>query len=220
MLNMHSVAEDLTTPAKIKYAAIDRFPVDGLEGTTIRAVAADAGVSPALVIHHFGSKAGLHRACDDHVVHSMMEMKRAALESGSHSQAGAISSLYQLAVPLLRYLAWTLGTGSETAARIFEEFVDETTEQLLGGKKTGLIGTVHGDPRRQAAVLVGMQLAGMVFHDHMSRVFDIDMLSAEGLMAAAPYTLQVFSGDLFNKNVIAETRLALSDLDPNQEADK
>ena len=54
-LNMRS-ASDLTARARIRDAALARFGAEGIAGTSVRAVAADAGVSPALVLHHFGSK--------------------------------------------------------------------------------------------------------------------------------------------------------------------
>jgi AcrR family transcriptional regulator len=215
---MRSVTEDLTTQAKIRDAAIARFPVDGLNGTTIRAIAADAGVSPGLVIHHFGSKDALHRACDEYVVHSMMDLKRQAMETGSYRQGSAITTMYQMAMPALRYMAWTLGTGSETAARIFDDLVDDAVDLFEVGKEAGLIGEVYGDPRKQAAVLVAMQFAGLVFHEHLTRSFGADMLTAEGLSAAAPYTLQIFSGDLFDQDVIAQTREALREMESDREA--
>ena len=59
---------DLTSQARIRDAALVRFGADGFAGTSVRSIAADAGVSPALVLHHFGSKEGLRTACDEHVV--------------------------------------------------------------------------------------------------------------------------------------------------------
>jgi AcrR family transcriptional regulator len=44
------------TRERILTAARHRFAEKGLEGTTIRAVAVDAGVDPALVHHYFGTK--------------------------------------------------------------------------------------------------------------------------------------------------------------------
>jgi AcrR family transcriptional regulator len=46
------------TEATILEAARELFATDGFERTTIRAVAARAGVDPALVMQHFGSKEG------------------------------------------------------------------------------------------------------------------------------------------------------------------
>jgi AcrR family transcriptional regulator len=51
------------TVRRITEAARHRFSTAGYERTTIRAVAADAGVDPALVMHYFGSKAALYEAC-------------------------------------------------------------------------------------------------------------------------------------------------------------
>lgn len=50
------------TRARIADAARRRFASDGYDRTTIRGVAADAGVDPALVMHYFGSKRDLFAA--------------------------------------------------------------------------------------------------------------------------------------------------------------
>ena len=50
------------TRADILAAARARFGSDGYERTTLRAVAADVGVDPALVIRYFGSKQDLFAA--------------------------------------------------------------------------------------------------------------------------------------------------------------
>lgn len=51
-----------TTRAAILDAARERFATDGYERATIRAIAADAGIDPALVIRYFGSKEALFAA--------------------------------------------------------------------------------------------------------------------------------------------------------------
>src|SRR6201995_2718774 len=50
------------TRADILAAARQRFGTDGYERTTLRSVAADVGVDPALVIRYFGSKQDLFAA--------------------------------------------------------------------------------------------------------------------------------------------------------------
>lgn len=47
---------------RIMAAAVEEFAEAGYDGATIRAIAARAGVDPALVHHHFGSKADLFGA--------------------------------------------------------------------------------------------------------------------------------------------------------------
>lgn len=50
------------TRRAILSAATARFASDGYDNTTLRAIAADAGVDAALIIRHFGSKAALFAA--------------------------------------------------------------------------------------------------------------------------------------------------------------
>src|SRR5882724_4150605 len=61
---------------RIRAAALEGFARDGVAATSIRDVAAAAGVSPGLVQHYFPSKAALRSAVDEHVT----EAARTALE--------------------------------------------------------------------------------------------------------------------------------------------
>src|SRR6059036_3345275 len=56
---------DLTAKARIRGAAMKLFAAEGVAASSLRAVARAAGVSPGLVVHHFGSKQGLVRAVDE-----------------------------------------------------------------------------------------------------------------------------------------------------------
>ena len=56
------------TQADILSAARRRFGANGYERTTLRAVAADVGVDPALVIRYFGSKQDLFAAAVDFTI--------------------------------------------------------------------------------------------------------------------------------------------------------
>ncbi|MEU6084710.1 TetR family transcriptional regulator [Streptomyces sp. NPDC047108] len=54
-----------TTRAAILAAARERFAADGYERATIRAIAADAGIDPSMVMRYFGNKEGLFAAASD-----------------------------------------------------------------------------------------------------------------------------------------------------------
>ena len=71
-----SSPEDLTARARIRDAAIELFAERGIGSATIRDIAQAAGVSSGLVRHHFGSKDGLRRACDEY---AMAEGRQAAV---------------------------------------------------------------------------------------------------------------------------------------------
>jgi len=53
------------TKDAIRAAARERFAADGYEKATVRAIATDAGIDPALVIRYFGNKEGLLAAAAD-----------------------------------------------------------------------------------------------------------------------------------------------------------
>ncbi|KUH80316.1 MULTISPECIES: TetR/AcrR family transcriptional regulator [unclassified Mycobacterium] len=53
---------------RIREAALKCFAARGAAATSLRLVAAEAGVSLGLVQHHFATKANLIKAVDDHVV--------------------------------------------------------------------------------------------------------------------------------------------------------
>jgi AcrR family transcriptional regulator len=66
-------SEDRTTSSidRIRDAALKCFASRGASSTSLRTVAAEAGVSLGLVQHHFTTKANLIKAVDDHVLEVM-----------------------------------------------------------------------------------------------------------------------------------------------------
>lgn len=58
----------LSSAERIRDAALKSFATVGASATSLRTVAADAGVSLGLVQHHFETKAGLVKAVDDYVL--------------------------------------------------------------------------------------------------------------------------------------------------------
>ncbi len=63
-----AAAEDLSAVDRIRNAALKILAAHGASGTSLRAVAAAAGVSLGLVQHHFATKAGLIKAVDDYAL--------------------------------------------------------------------------------------------------------------------------------------------------------
>jgi len=66
--------EELKKLELIRRAALKSFATRGAAATSLRSVAADAGVSLGLVQHHFETKAGLIKAVDDYVMGVVIEM--------------------------------------------------------------------------------------------------------------------------------------------------
>ncbi len=182
-------ASDLTARARIRDAALARFGADGVAATTVRVVAADAGVSAGLVLHHFGSKEGLRQACDDHVLE--------AVRGGTGvSDADALAGMLDAATPVRRYLGRALLDGTETAARLFTELVDRTREWLASGEAEGWVRPTT-DPRARAVTYVSWQLAPLVLGDQVGRLLGGDTADTATAVRGARAGLEMLTGGLF-----------------------
>lgn len=212
-------ASDLTTKARIRQAAVVRFPIDGYVGTTVRSIAGAADVSPALVIHHFGSKDNLRSECDDYVIRRLGELQRASIGDGSYRQGDAVAAMYQLVEPEIRYLAWALGAGGAASDHIFDLLLADAIAQIDVYQKAGLMAEVE-DPHTLAAVILTMRLGGLVLHDQLSRAVGFDSLSPEGLMKLAPHVMSIFSGEVFDRGMMQEAARALDQFSHEPTAQK
>ncbi len=207
MLNMRSV-DDVTAAARIRDAALEMFPQDGFEKTTVRAIAEAAGVSPALVLHHFGSKDGLRRACDRHVIERIRTVKTEAIESDRLSDPSMMASGFQMAGPLMRYIAWALTTQSTAASDLFDDLVAQSASLMELAAQHGVMEP-SPDPRAYAAVQLAMQMGALVMQEHLGRALGVDPLSTEGVMRISRATLEIFSGAMFPPGKAAEMLAAL-----------
>ncbi|MEN1976518.1 TetR/AcrR family transcriptional regulator [Cellulomonas olei] len=137
---MRSVAgpDDLTARARIRDAAVARFGRDGFRAG-VRTVAEDAGVSPALVLHHFGSKQRLREACDEHVLASIASHKAEALGPGGAGAVLAALARVESFAPLAAYAVRSLQDGGGMAQRFVESFVADARQYLADGVAAGTI---------------------------------------------------------------------------------
>lgn len=186
--------DDRTARARIRDAAIECFADAGVAATSVRTIASAAGVSPGLVMHHFGSKDRLHSACDHHVTTLVRRAKeRAFAEGGDLDPLGQIRA-YEDGLPLLRYLARTLGDGTPHVAALIDEMVEDAVVYTEKAVDTGLM-LPSEDPRGRAAVLVLWSMGAVVLHEHVERVLGADLTGDATAMAAyAVPAAEVLSG--------------------------
>lgn len=148
---MRSESSDLTTRARIREAAIAVFGEQGF-GTGVRAVAAAAGVSAGLVIHHFGSKDGLRAACDEYVAESIRAVKSESLRHPSPSGLLAALADIESFAPHMAYLMRSFQSGGPLAAALFQHMVDNAEQYLAEGVEAGTIRPSR-DPKARARYL-------------------------------------------------------------------
>ncbi|GAA0564298.1 TetR/AcrR family transcriptional regulator [Actinomadura livida] len=199
--------EDLTGRARIRDAALLEFAEQGVKGATIRGIAKSAGVSPALVQHHFGTKEALRRACDEHVIESIREIKRDALAGGMGSP-DFLSIAMRTARPIQLYLARTLADDSEAARTLFDDAV-KFSEEVLGQGAPGMAKAETDDLHAYAAVMTAISFGVIVLNEHLSRALGGDVLLGDGYPRLALAMIDVLDDRLLTPELVEQTRRAL-----------
>ncbi|MBE1878370.1 TetR family transcriptional regulator [Myceligenerans pegani] len=186
---------------RILDAALDRFGRDGVNRVTVRAIASDAGVSPALVVHHFGSMEGVRRECDRYVM-SMVRGPDHLVEDAAAGNASGLAGMLEAAAPVRRYLARAFLDGSPAANALFDEIVEHTAAWLAGGEREGWVRPSE-NPHARAAIYVSWLLAPLAFGAHLTRALGVDDLHATG---SALWMSRV-AIDMFTHGVFTDERM-------------
>lgn len=176
------------TAERIRDAAIVEFAARGFSGTTVRQIATAAGVSPGLVIHHFGSKDRLRAACDDHVFEALTEMKRA---SASRSPV-MVAEMFREGTmrSYADYLLKSLLDPSEQGQRFFDHYVG-TLEQIIEEGFAGYTLRKSEDRRVQATAIAMLALAPMLLEPRVRHSLGTEDLHGS-MTRLIPYLAEVY----------------------------
>ncbi|MEV0295352.1 TetR family transcriptional regulator [Nocardia sp. NPDC050710] len=181
--------------AAILAAARARFAQGGFDKTSIRAVAADAGVDPALVHHYFGTKQQLFAAVVELPVDpeaTLRIIEAAPLEQLGETILRTIVSVWDSpAGPGIVAMVRSMLTGGDPAlARTFVmEVVLERVRQRI---------TTPDDDGRLRVSLVGSQMMGVLVARKIIGVEPIASMPIPDLVAMVGPTLQRYLTEPLN----------------------
>lgn len=163
--------EEILTAARSVFGAV------GFDRATIRSIAADAGVDPALVLHHFGTKQQLFAAA--HSLPIDLSVMLQAIQAVPQSQRGEFLTSMYLGLfaaegsPMLSLLR--AAATNEDAARMLREFIEDAVlshaDELAPGPgsrlrlataASHLIGTIVGRVLLGVAPLADVELDELV----------------------------------------------------------
>ncbi len=156
---------DLTATARIRDAAIEQFGQHGF-GVGLRAIAEAAGVSAALVIHHFGSKDGLRKACDDFVAEEIRSSKSEAIVSNDPATWLTQMAEIESYAPLTAYLVRSMQTGGELATMLWDRMIENAESYFDDGVRAGTIKPSR-DPHARAKYLAITAGGGLLLYLQM-----------------------------------------------------
>lgn len=206
-------ASDLTAKAVIREQALRLFAEKGPDAVTVRDVAAAAGVSPGLVMHHFGSKAGLREAVDEHVGRTFDAMldhltdaqMRDALTGGEATPlAEAFLTGFPAESPLPDYLRRLWLTNDPVGDRVFHRWLAESERVLVALEEAG-IARPSKDRRIRAAFLLVNDLAALLLGPQIRDALGIDIQTAAGIAAWTNEVIDVYGQGAFHNSQQGET---------------
>jgi AcrR family transcriptional regulator len=198
---MRSAPDDRTARAVIRDEALRLFAERGPDAVTVRQIAAAAGVSPGLVIHHFGSKDGLLEAVDAHVL-AMFETMLGELTTGDLYDPGAAGSLAEAVVrylpadsPVPGYLRRLLLAGGDSGRELFRRLYEGSRAALDAMSEAGLAAP-GADPDVRAAILMSNDLAVLLLREQLADALGEDPLSAAGMARWGREMLAIYAAGL------------------------
>ena len=171
--------EDLTARARIRGAAFALVAERGVAGVTLREAARRAGVSPGLVVHHFGSRQGLLDAVAEWVVD---HLHRATRDSGSggdpvaaHRSRQARFDRMVAEVPHLGdYVRRMLLDGTPEGLAWFRRAVDQSAGEIAARERLGQ-ARPSADVRAEAALLIVLGFAPVLLRPLLEHALDMDL---------------------------------------------
>jgi AcrR family transcriptional regulator len=173
------------TRAAILTAARRRFAADGFERTTIRAIAADAGIDPSMVMRYYGSKDGLFAAAADLDLH-LPDLAAVPREKLGETLVRHWVALWEggrsddeLLIVLLR-------------SAVTNEGAAEQLRAVFGAQVAKAVATVVDDPAEAPtrAGLVATQMLGLALCRHILRLPPVVALDVDTLIASVSHTVQ------------------------------
>jgi AcrR family transcriptional regulator len=167
------------TKAAILAAARERFGAAGFHGATIRAIAADAGIDPAMVMRYFGSKDQLFAAA---AKFDLRFPDLSAVES-THLGTALISHFLdrwegdEALIVLLR----SSTTNAEAVERMHQIFV---------GQLQPMVATLVANAAAVRAGLIATQILGLALCRYVLRLPPIAAMAHEDIVALIGPTIQ------------------------------
>lgn len=207
-----SSVDDRTGRARVRDAALELFAERGEDAVTMRQIAERAEVSPALVVHHFGSKAGLRDAVVEHVRAWMDELFDLSTDTdlAEDMQAAEWSSIGEMlqqalpeGSPIVPYLRRLLMSGDPLATELLTAWHRRTVEVFRIWDAAGKL-EAGPDPEMRAALAMSSDLGTLFLADHWRQILGVDPLRGEGLARWADEAMRFYAAILPTPDTTAD----------------
>jgi AcrR family transcriptional regulator len=197
-------AADLTAKAKIRNTAIAHFARDGYQKAKLRAIATESGVSEALVFHHFGSKERLRLACDEHVLHVLVERAHGAARPAERQDLlGVYLSDPDEYMLYVQYMVGAIQNDAPAAATFVDTMVEESEAIFRAGVADGTMRP-SSDLRGMAVLNALISLAVLTMPAPFARALGHDRFGPEVLRRLTVPTMELYTRGIYTDETLPD----------------
>lgn len=159
MTNPRATNDDLTSKARIRNTALDLYAQYGEDRISLRAIAAEAGVTLGLVQHHFKTKAGLRDAVDQLVVDYFAQAIAEVPTEGSPAELAAArdEAVRRMLVdnpPVVNYIRRSVLEASDDRLHLLDVLVELTRKEVSALRDAGIASTQRRESTQVVSVLL------------------------------------------------------------------
>ena len=218
---MRGTPADLTARAAIRNAALSLFAERGPDAVSVREIASAAGVSPALVLHHYVSKDGLRAAVDEFAAGAFEAVLEGLGEggladalagddptdpagAGVASMAEAFAQGFPPGSPLPAYLRRLLLAGDPAGDALFARWHAATVDLMAALEAEGM-ARPSADPAARAAFLLVNDFAVLLLARQVAAAIGVDPLSPAGIQRWAVQATDIYTHGAFRAPIEGES---------------
>jgi AcrR family transcriptional regulator len=167
---------DLTARARVRNAAIDLYGRYSEDRISLRAVAAEAGVTSGVVQHHFKTKGGLRDAADQYVIELFVRTLASVPTAGTPAEVAAARdaatrNMLRQHPEVARYARRAIFEADDDRTHITDLLVEAARNEITNLRAEGFVST-RRDEDEQALGLLMRQLGELVLGGVLDRVWE------------------------------------------------
>lgn len=205
---------------RILDAAIELYGDHGFDAVTLKDIATRSAVSAPLVIHHFGSTAGLRQACDQHVTEAFRQAKvEGVRHEGPMPRHYALEAIHANQ-HLLKYMLQAFAAGGKDIDALFDRLVDDSLEYTAEAEALGLVyPSAH--PRNRAVVLLLQSFGSLMLHKQLKRQLGASPIDdpPEALLPYMATVLELYTKPVINGEMYEELMASQRDFEQQNPTD-
>jgi len=151
--------QDLTAKARIRNTALDLYASQGEDRTSMRAIAAAAGVTVGLLVHHYGTKDRIRDAVEDLVVDYFRQAIARAPAGGSPADIAAardaaVAEMLMADPEVVNYMRRALLDPAGLRGHLLERLTELSSAEVSQLRRSGLASVKRAESSQVIGVMI------------------------------------------------------------------